>query len=72
MKLWSCHGYGGNQFFAYAKSGQFVTVEELCIGVNLVEEAVLVRCSDSDTAQLWNYDKEVRQRNTRFYRFDKN
>lgn len=57
--LWSCHGSGGNQFFAFEKSGLIVTVEEICVGVNSQKGVILVRCSDIDKTQLWSYDEEV-------------
>lgn len=57
--LWPCHGFGGNQFFAVAKSGQIVVVEEYCVGINPLKEVILVRCSDTDKAQFWRYDKKV-------------
>lgn len=63
LRLWPCHGYGGNQFFAFEKSGLIVTVEEICVGVNAKKEVILVRCEgDVDLTKLWLYDKEVRVR----------
>lgn len=53
-----CHGYGGNQFFAFAKSGQIFTSEQLCMGISN-EMVILVDCSEDDTSQLWRYDNEV-------------
>lgn len=57
--LWQCHGYGGNQFFAFSKPGQIVVVEEYCVGINLLKEVILVQCSETDKTQLWSYDQEV-------------
>lgn len=59
IRLWPCHGYGGNQFFALEKSGLIVTVEEICVGVNAKKEVILVRCEDEDKTKLWSYDKTV-------------
>lgn len=59
LRLWPCHGYGGNQFFAFETSGLIVTVEEICVGVNAKKEVILVRCVDGDKTKLWSYDKEV-------------
>lgn len=59
LMLWPCHGFGGNQFFAITKFGQIVVVEEICVGINLVKEVILVQCSDSDKSQFWSYNIEV-------------
>lgn len=51
---------GGNQFFAFAKSGQIITAEELCVGVSDDESSVtLVSCSEHDSYQLWKYEVNV-------------
>lgn len=57
--LYSCHGYGGNQFFALAKSGQIIVIGVQCVGINLLNKVVLVPCSDTDKTQLWTYIEEV-------------
>lgn len=59
LKLWPCHGFGGKQFFGFEKSGQIVTVEEHCVGVNLLNEVILVHCSDTDKTQRWTFDRKV-------------
>lgn len=60
LATFGCHKWGGTQFFAYAKTGQIVTSEELCIGTSENEHlVVLVECSEQDPAQLWTYDKNV-------------
>lgn len=60
LATFACHGMGGNQFFAFAKSGQIITAEELCVGVSDDESSVtLVSCSEHDSSQLWEYDDEV-------------
>lgn len=59
LRLWPCHGSGGNQFFAFQESGLIVTVEEICVGVNDNKEVILVSCKDRDKTKLWDYDKEV-------------
>lgn len=50
---------GGNQLFAYAKSGQIVTVEELCVGVE-GETVILVKCSEEDESQRWKWNRTVK------------
>lgn len=60
--LWPCHGFGGKQFFAFEKSGQIVTVEEHCVGINRLNEVILVHCSNADETQRWtfkNFDQKV-------------
>lgn len=60
MATFGCHKLGGNQFFAYAKSSQIITAEELCVGVSDDKTTViLVECSEQDSAQLWKYDENV-------------
>lgn len=59
LRLWPCHGSGGNQFFAFEKSGLIVTVEEICVGVNAKKEVILVHCTDGDKTKLWSYDNKV-------------
>lgn len=60
LATFGCHKFGGNQFFAFAKSGQIITVEELCVGIsNDKTLVVLVECSEQDPSQLWEYDKNV-------------
>lgn len=58
LATFGCHGLGGNQFFAFAKNGQIITVEELCIGVSK-SLVVLVQCDESDVSQFWKYDDTV-------------
>lgn len=58
LKLWPCHG-GGRQFFAFAKSGQIVTVEEHCVGINHLNVVILVHCSDTDKTQQWTLIPKV-------------
>lgn len=67
LMLWSCHGHGQNQFFAFAKSGQIVVLGEFCVGINHLKEVILVRCSDTDKTQLWTYDKEVGSQNVTLF-----
>ncbi|XP_031627251.1 polypeptide N-acetylgalactosaminyltransferase 13-like [Contarinia nasturtii] len=58
--IYQCHGLGGTQFFALTKSGQFVTVEEMCVGVSKENRSViLIQCAEEDKSQLWNYNKEM-------------
>lgn len=58
LLLWPCHG-GENQFFAFAESGQIVFVEEYCVGINDSREVIVVKCSDTDSSQLWTHNKKV-------------
>lgn len=56
--LYPCTASGENQFIGLAKTGQLITTKELCISqedftINLV------KCSDSDRNQLWDYHHEV-------------
>lgn len=57
--VYGCHGSGGNQFFAYAKSGQIITTEDLCVGINDEKTVILVQCSDGEESQLWDFYKNV-------------
>lgn len=57
--LYGCHGIGGNQFFGFAKSGQIITSEDLCVGINNEKTVILVHCSDGDKSQLWDFYKNV-------------
>lgn len=59
LLLWSCHGEE-NQFFAFAESGQIVFVEEYCVGINDNRGVIVVKCSDTDTSQVWTYNSKVR------------
>lgn len=60
FSTFGCHGMGGNQFFAFAKSGQIVTAEDLCVGISIKHKTTtLVECDDHDRAQLWKYDDRV-------------
>lgn len=59
LMLWPCHRYGGGQFFAFEKSGQVVTVEEHCVGINHLKEVILVHCSDTDKTQQWTLNQKV-------------
>lgn len=60
LATFGCHKLGGNQFFAHAKTGQIITVEELCVGISDDGNvAVLVECSEKDSTQLWTYDVNV-------------
>lgn len=58
--LYRCLGKGGYQFFAFAKSGQIVTVfgEEFCLGI-YDRFVILVRCHELDKTQLWTYNHKV-------------
>lgn len=57
--MYSCHGEGGNQIFAFAKNRMIVTGNSLCVGVNANTHSVIsVKCTDPDP-QLWKYDNEV-------------
>lgn len=59
LGLYNCHEGGGNQFFAFAKSGEIITVvEENCVGAK-DDMVVGVGCSKNDTSQLWNYVPKV-------------
>lgn len=62
LRLWPCHGSGGNQFFAFEKSGLIVTVEEICVGVNDKKEVILVNCTGGEKSKLWDYDEKVGKR----------
>ena len=60
LATFGCHKLGGNQFFAHAKTGQIITVEELCVGISDDRNVVvLVECSEKDSTQLWTYDMNV-------------
>lgn len=60
--LYSCHGGGSNQFFAFAKSGQIITAGQHCVGIK-DKTVIKVQCSEDDKSQLWNYNSEVSQSN---------
>lgn len=55
LMLYPCHGYGGNQLFAFAESGQIVAVDQRCVGINHQKDVILVSCFDTDESQLWTY-----------------
>ncbi|XP_031627252.1 polypeptide N-acetylgalactosaminyltransferase 13-like [Contarinia nasturtii] len=58
--MYQCHGIGSTQFFAHTKSGQLLTVNELCISASKENPTViLTKCADKDKSQLWNYNKEM-------------
>lgn len=57
--VYSCHGLGGNQFLAFAKSGHVISTENLCYGINNEKRVVLVHCSQEDKSQLWDFDVKV-------------
>lgn len=58
---------GGNQFFGFAKNGQIITAEELCVGIsNDSVSIVLKECSEQDLSQLWAYDSEVSEKACQF------
>lgn len=60
LATFGCHKLGGNQFFAHAKTGQIIAVEELCVGISDDRNVVvLVECSEQDLTQLWIYDVKV-------------
>lgn len=59
LRLYPCHGYGGQQFFAFEKSGQIVSVEEHCVGINHSNDVVLVHCSNTDKTQRWTFNQKV-------------
>lgn len=58
--VYSCHK-GSNQFLAFAKSGQIVTVlAEMCVGVTTDRDApIIVDCDNNQKSQLWQYNDEV-------------
>lgn len=56
---YKCHGFAGNQFFAFATSGQIVHAEEVCVG-HRNETVVFVECSEQQKSQLWDYNSEVK------------
>lgn len=58
--VYRCHK-GGNQFLAFAKSGQIATnLAEMCVGVTTNRDApTVVDCDNSQKSQYWNYDVEV-------------
>lgn len=58
LGLYQCHGGGGNQFFAFAKSGEIFTGEEHCLG-RKNEAVVSVECSENIQDHLWNYNDKV-------------
>lgn len=59
LLLWPCHG-DENQFFAFAKTGQIVIVEEYCVGINDNQDVIVVKCSNTDPTQLWTYNNDVK------------
>lgn len=61
--LYSCHGMGGNQCIGFTKSGQLITIEGNCVG-KMGESAVLVKCTESDPYQMWDYNFEVYNENS--------
>lgn len=56
--IFDCHGQGGHQVFNFAKNQMIFTNEELCFGVNEVNEVLLVHCLEEDS-QFWIYQNEV-------------
>lgn len=60
LVMFNCHGLGGNQFFAFSKEGQIISVEEKCLGVSHGRSTVtLFRCTEPDSTQFWKYDDKV-------------
>lgn len=60
LSLYGCHGFGGTQFFAFTKTDQIVTTEELCVGIsNDQNSVILMECDEKNAKQLWNYDEKV-------------
>lgn len=70
MILYPCHGSGGYQFFAFTTSGQIITVEELCVS-NRSNTVILAKCSENDSFQLWDYNKEVSDERASFFKLRK-
>lgn len=60
FSTFGCHGMGGNQFFAFAESGQIVSAEDLCVGISIKRKTIsLVGCSAHDRSQIWKYDDKA-------------
>lgn len=67
FSTFGCHGMGGNQFFAFAESGQIISVEDLCVSISTEQKTTtLVECSDQDRSQLWKYDDHVSKKNLKW------
>lgn len=63
LGLYECHEGAGNQFFAFAKSGEIITTfEEDCVGAK-DKQVVKVNCAKDDKSQLWSYNEKVLIRN---------
>lgn len=59
LLLRTCYGFYGNHFFAFENSGQIITSEEYCVGINHLNEVILVHCTDTDKTQRWTFDQKV-------------
>lgn len=60
LMTYSCHDIGGAQFFSFTTYGQIMTYRDPCVGVSSDKKvAVLVKCSEDDKSQLWDYRQEV-------------
>lgn len=57
--VYPCHLGGGNQFFAFEKSGLIISAEELCLGINNNKSVILVKCKQEDKLQYWDFNKNV-------------
>lgn len=58
MGLYTCHGQGGQQFFAFAKTGEIITVAENCVGTKN-NAVILIGCTNDASSQLWKYEDKV-------------
>lgn len=57
LKIYYCHGLGGNQVFGLTKNHVIVTSQGFCLGVDK-NSVASVDCIDREL-QLWKYDNEV-------------
>jgi len=59
--LFSCHGMGGNQVWAYTGNDE-VRCDDICLDVaSRGADVMMIKCHHQKGNQMWNYDEQTKQ-----------